>query len=171
MSYDFRLFMSQPGVDPLVTAQSETGDEDEEINLGPAVPAKEARKQSIAAALMNVNPAMQIFQFGFKEIARRQSITLEEAKERFRHLELNGSEDSNGIQVTLFDDTASLSVPYWHRDKKAKLVFLEIWSYLKAIQEEAGYQIYDPQLECIIDLPLDLEKATSCYANVVGRIG
>jgi hypothetical protein len=31
MSYDFRLFLPQPGVDPLVTAQTEPDQESDEI--------------------------------------------------------------------------------------------------------------------------------------------
>jgi hypothetical protein len=170
MSYDFRLFLPQPGVDPLVTAQEEPDEETEEINPGPPVPAKEARKQSIAAALMKANPALTVFQFGFDEIARFQGITVEEARVRFRHVELNGPDDGNGIQITLFDDGASVTVPYWHKDEKARAVFTEIWEYLEVIQSVAGYQIYDPQIERIIDLASDLEDAVECYTDVVKRI-
>lgn len=170
MSYDFRLFLPQPGVNPLVTAEVEPDDEADEINPGPPVPAKETRKESIAAALMKANPALKVFQFGFDEIARFQSITVEEAKVRHRHMELNDPEDTNGIQITLLDDAAWLTVPYWHKDKKAKAVFSEIWEYLKVIQTVAGYQVYDPQLECIIDLASDLDKARKRYTGVVEYI-
>lgn len=145
MSYDFHLFMPEPGVDPLVTAQTE--EESEEINPGPPVPAKEARKQAIADTLMNADPALKVFQFGLEEIARFENIRVEEAKVRFRHIELNGPEDGPGIQIQLFDDSASLTVPYWHKDQKAQAVFGQIWDYLKVIQRVAGYQIFDPQLD------------------------
>lgn len=56
MSYDFRLFLPQPGVDPLVTAQTGSDDESAEINPGPPVPEKEARKKTIADALMKSDP-------------------------------------------------------------------------------------------------------------------
>lgn len=171
MSYDFRLFLTQPDVDPLETAQAEQDEEADEINPGPPVPNKETRKQAIAAALMTADPALEVFQFGFEKIAKFQGITVEEAKVRFRHMELNGPENGQGIQITLFDDGASVTVPYWHKDKKAKAVFAQIWEYLKVICKVTGYQIYDPQMECIIDLLSDLERATRCYADVVRRIG
>jgi hypothetical protein len=171
MSYDFRLFLPQPDVDPLVTAEVEPDDESEDINPGPPVTVKEARKQAIAAALTKTNPALKAFEFGFNEIAKSEGITVEKAKERFRHIELNGPEDGNGIQITLFDDTASLTVPYWHKGKNAKLVFAEIWKYLTVIRTVAGYQVYDPQLEVIIDLASDLERAAECYTDVVKRLG
>jgi hypothetical protein len=170
MSYDFRLFLPQPGVDPLVTAQAEPDEETDEINPGPPVPAKEARKRAIADALMKADPALEVFQFGFEEIARFQKISVDEAKLRNRHMELNGAEGGPGIQITLFDDGASLTVPYWHKDKKAKAVFAQIWEYLKIIQRVAGYQIYDPQLEGILNLTSDLDKATRCYTDVVKRV-
>jgi hypothetical protein len=171
MSYDFRLFLPQPGVDPLVTAQVAPDDEAEEINPGPPIPAKESRKQAIAAALIKVNPALTAFAFGFNEIAKSEGISVERAKERFRHIELNGPENGNGIQITLFDDAASLTLPYWHKDKNAKPVFTEIWQYLTVLQTVAGYQIYDAQLECIIDLASDQDAAIKCYSDVVNQIG
>jgi hypothetical protein len=170
MSYDFRLFLPQPGVDPLVTAQVEPDEESDEINPGPPVPAKEARKRAIADALNKADPSLEVFQFGFDEIAKFQKISVDEARLRFRHMELNGPEGGPGIQITLFDDEASLTVPYWHKDKKAKTVFAQIWEYLKAIQRVGAYQIYDPQLECIVDLDADLEKATKCYTDVVKQV-
>jgi hypothetical protein len=163
MSYDFRLFLPQSGVDALVTAQVEPRES------GPPVPAKEARKRAIVEALMKADPALEVFQFGFDEIAKSQNIRVDEAKVRFRHLELNGPEDGPGIQITLFDDDASLTVPYWHTDKKAKAVFAQIWEYLKVIQRVAGYQIYDPQMECIMDSESTLERAAKCYERVSQR--
>jgi hypothetical protein len=170
MSYDFRLFLPQPGIDPLVTAQSEPDEESDEINPGPPVPTKEARKRAIADALMKADPALEVFQFGFEEIAKFQKISVEQAKIQFRHMELNGPEGGPGIQITLLDDGASVTVPYWHKDKKAKAVFAQIWEYLKVIQRVGGYQIYDPQMECVVNLGSDLEKATKCYADVVKQV-
>jgi hypothetical protein len=170
MSYDFRLFLPQPGIDPLATAQIEPDEESEDINPGPPVVAKESRKRAIADALMKADPVLEVFQFGFEEIAKFQNVSVEEAKLRWRHLELNGPEDGPGIQITLLDDGASLTIPYWHKDKKAKAVFAQIWEYLKVIQRVGGYQIYDPQMECIVNLGSDLEKATRCYSDVVKQV-
>ena len=55
MSYDYQLFLPQPGVDPLITATAEDeGDEayDEAAPLPPLDSAKEALKRAIADALM-----------------------------------------------------------------------------------------------------------------------
>jgi hypothetical protein len=170
MSYDFRLFVAQPGVDPLETAQSEADEECEEINPGPLVTAKEVRKRTIADALLKANSDLTVFQFGFEEIAKSQSISVDEVKLRFRHIELNGPDDGPGIQIVLFDDGASLTVPYWHKDQKAKTVFAQIWECLTVIQHVGGYQIYDPQLERIVHLASDLEKVTGRYSDVMKRV-
>ncbi len=170
MSYDFHLFYPQPGIDPLVTAQAESDDESDEINPGPPIPAKEARKRAIADALMKADQSLEVFQFGLEEIAKFEEISIDEAQLRFRHMELKGPDDGPGIQITLFDDVASLTVPYWHKDKKAKSVFARIWEYLKVLQRVGGYQIYDPQMECIVNLHSDLDKTTKCYSDVVKRV-
>jgi len=170
MSYDFRLFLPQPGVEPLVTAQIEPDEESDDINPGPPVTAKETRKRAIADALMETDPVFEVFQFGLEEIAKFQNISVDEAKVRWRHMELNGPEDGPGIQITLLDDGALLTVPYWHKDKKAKAVFAQIWEYLKVIQRVGGYQIYDPQMECIVNLGSDLDKAIKRYSDVVKQI-
>jgi hypothetical protein len=39
----------------------------------------------------------------------------DEARVRYRHVELNGPENGNGIQITLYDDNASITIPYWHQ--------------------------------------------------------
>ena len=171
MSYDFRAFLPQPGEDPLVTAKVEQDLESDDINPGPPIPAKEARKQALVKSLKKVNAALQKFAFGLNEIAKLYSITVEEAKARFRHIELNGPENGNGIQITLLDDGATVTVPYWHKGKAAQTAFSEIWDYLKVLQMVGGYQIYDPQMERIIDLASDQDSATRRYLDVMKHIG
>src|SRR6185369_7840661 len=42
-------------------------------------------------------------------------------------IELNGpAEESNGIQITLFDDEASVTVPFWHHGAAARRVFEDL---------------------------------------------
>ena len=49
-------------------------------------------------------------------------------------------------------------------------MFAQIWEHLKVVQRVGGYEIYDPQMECIVNLALDLEKATKCYTDVVKKV-
>ena len=162
MSYDFRLCLPQAG-----RSREEIATADEEdLGITDPVPAKEERKQRISAALTARNPALEPFTFGFDEIADLEKITVEEAKKKYRHIEMNGPEGSNGIQITLFDDEASVTVPYWHQGAAARQVFEEIWSYLEIIEREGGFFTYDPQIERVLDLQKDFEASLSCYDRV-----
>src|SRR5688500_741818 len=56
---------------------------------------------------------------------------------------------------------------YWHKGEKAKAVFALVWAYLNVIEQLAGYRAYDPQLDCILDLGTDLQRASERYTQVV----
>ena len=107
MSYGFRLFKRDAIEDPAVTAQR-----DVDFRADAPDAEKEAVKRKVAAALIAGNPKLAIFSFGYEEIAEFEKCSVEEAQLKYRHLELNDmSEGSNGIQITLFDDEASVTVP------------------------------------------------------------
>src|SRR5262249_15141622 len=115
MSYDFHLVPTSLGVDVLASARALLERDTDEINPGPPVPDKEARKQRLAAALVQHNPYLHPFQFGYAAIADKYGISEHEARIRYRHIELNGPDDGNGIQITIYDDAADITVPYWHQ--------------------------------------------------------
>ena len=167
MSYDFMLFKPRNGEDPLVTAQDYAPD----FPSMPPDSQKEALKRRIADALINHNPNLTVFEFDYEQIAKLQKISVAEARLKFRHLELNGPEDDdNGIQITLGDDDASVTVPYWHDEADASNTFRAIWEYLKIISEEAGYVIYDPQIDRIIDPRKGFSDALASYGTVMSKI-
>jgi hypothetical protein len=148
MSYDIRLFKPRPHEDPLVTARTEA---DEDFPLTPPDPEKETLKRRVAAALIAASPLLQSYEFDYEAIAKFRKISVEEARLQYRHIELNGPDNGNGIQILLFDDEAAISVPYRHDAAKAEAAFQEIWDYSRIIQRETGYVIYDPQLDEILD--------------------
>lgn len=167
MSYDYRLFKRCPGEDPHVTAQRDS----EDFANTPPDPQKEALKRKVADALIAHNPKLKIFQFDYDETARLRKISVEEARLKYRHLELNGpQEGSNGIQITLFDDEASVTVPFWHQGGKAAETFREIWSYLEIISRESSYLVYDPQIDRVIDPAGGFDDALASYDGVVRHI-
>ena len=167
MSYDFKLFKRRAGEDPHVTAQRDS----EEFAASPPDPQKEALKRRVADALIAYNPKLEVFQLGYEEIAKHEKITVEQARLKYRYLELNGpDDDSNGIQITLFDDEASVTVPFWHEGEKAADTFREIWSYLEIISREAGYLIYDSQLDRILDPSQGFDDSLACYSGAMGQI-
>ncbi len=169
MSYDFYLFKPKLGVEPIETVDELFSEESEEINPGLPQPEKEARKRSLADALIRLNPQLEVYPFSFQELAEMENISEDEAKIKYRHLELNGAEEGNGIQITLNDDSAEITGPYWHSGDKVQEVFKEIWSYLELIEKEVGFVTYDPHLEKILNLSTDLPEAIEVYKSVAGN--
>jgi len=167
MSYDFKLFRRRAGEDPYVTAQRDS----EEFDVSPPDPQKEALKRRVADALIAYNPKLEVFQFGYEEIAKFEKITVEQARLKYRHLELNGpDDDGNGIQIELFDDEAYVTVPFWHGGDKAANTFREIWSYLEIISREADYLIYDPQIDRILEPSAGFDDSLSRYSGAMRQV-
>ncbi len=167
MSYDFHLLRIAEGRDPLEQAREslESASEEDVLNPGPPDPEKERRKQALAAALRATSPELEPFPFDYPEIARQLKIPEAEARERWRHIELNAPEPGSGTQIELFDDTATVTVPYWHHGAEAEPVFEEIWRYLSVLEREGGYRTYDPQLERVLDLERDRAAVLDAYAR------
>ena len=161
MSYDFCL---------ATAADLDAQPDSEDLNPGPPVPEKETAKRALAQRLMAENAELQPFLFDFVVIAAEMGISETEARARYRHIELNGRDDGNGIQITLFDDHADLTVPYWHDGEAARAVFEEIWRYLRILEQSAGYVTYDGQLNRVIDLSADFEASLARYSLVVAKL-
>jgi hypothetical protein len=162
MSYDFRLFKRKPGEDPETTARAES----DGLPATPPDPQKELLKRKIGDLLIARNPKFEYFQFEYEQIAQTRKISVEEARRLHRHLELNNlAKDSNGIRITLYDDEASITVPYYHIGEKAADVFREIWGYMEIITRESGYLVYDNQIDRILDLSAGCQDSLACYTG------
>jgi hypothetical protein len=170
MSYDFHLFKPVEGAETLETARVTLETETEELNPGLPDARKEQQKRQNAALLQMVNHTLEIFSFDYAEIARASGSSETDARTRFRHLELNGPKDGNGIQITLADDTASITVPYWHTGDRAKPVLDEVWQYLLVLERRSGFLTYDPQLERVLRLDSDLPEVVERYRAVADRL-
>ena len=131
---------------------------------------KEVLKRRVAERLIARNPQLQLYQFPYEKIAQFERLSLEETRRKYRHLELNGPEGGNGIQVTLWDDDASLSLPFWHELKKAEQAFLELWSYADIVCRETGYAVYDPQIERTLDPSAGCEEALANYLRTAREV-
>ena len=169
MSYDLHLIPKRRDVDILSAARALLDREEHELNPGPPVPEKEARKARLAGALMKASPQLSVFEFSYSSIAARQHITEEEARTRYRHIELNGPEDGRGIQITLSDDTAEITIPYWHQPAAAAAVFDDVWRHLALLERDGGFAVYDPQLDRILNLAVDRPAVLECYGSIVAQ--
>jgi hypothetical protein len=165
VSYDLYLVRVPPGAEPFPYAEQAMTRElgEDEFHTGEPVPENEARKQAIARALIAADPELTVFPFDYAEIARFSRISESEARLRYRRLELNGPEHGPGIQITLHDDTASVTLPYWHEAVTARQVWLRAWSYLQVLEREGGFRTYDPQLEVVLDLTSSIETLLDQY--------
>ncbi len=170
MSYELYLFKPRAGVDPLETADELFLVEDENIHRSSPHPEKEIRKHQLADALKKLNPELEVFAPGFNETSEMDSIFEEEENANYRHLELNEAEADNGIQITLSDDKANITIPFWHRGEKAGQVFGEIWTYLSLLEKEADFITVDPQLGKVLDLSSDLPEVLEVYKTVIKSI-
>jgi GNAT superfamily N-acetyltransferase len=163
LRYEFRLFRPRAGEAPLVTAlRGQTG-----FPTTPPDPQKEALKRRVADALIAQNSHLRLCHFNFDQIARFEHISAEEARRRHRHLELNGPEDGNGVQIILRDDEATATVPFWHTGEKAAEAFLELWRYLEIIRRETGYLVYDLQIGRMLAPIEDCTEALVRYNQIV----
>jgi hypothetical protein len=153
MSYDFYLFRRVAGEDPLTTGRAQG---EEEKREDPDAPDPDAGriKRSVAAALKAQDPRLEVFEYDYSEIAVSLGISVDEARRLYQDIELNHLE--HGIQVTLSDHSAWITVAYWHSNPAtAEAVMAEIWDYLRTINREAGFLVYDPQLDQLLDLSED----------------
>jgi hypothetical protein len=171
MSYDFQLLPRTRVAEFLARFEEQTAEDDLEINPGPVVAEREAWKAKVLAAVIAAEPRFEPFQFGFSEIAEMYGISESQARVRYRHVELNLPEDDpTGIQIILSDDTASLTVPYWHTGTAAKSVFEQIWSYMSVLEVAGDLATHDPQLGRVIELRNDFEEVLARYLGVSTRL-
>jgi hypothetical protein len=165
MSYDFRLFTPRPGRDP-----REIVDNDDEFERGPRNPKIEALKRKVADALVAHDARLTPATPNFEEMARLHGMSPAEAYDRFRRLELNDEKNpASGIQITLFDDGAALSIPYWHKGERARAVLGQAWAYLDIICGACGYEVFDRQLDRVIDVNA-FDEVFVCYASATARM-
>jgi hypothetical protein len=169
MSYDLHLVKPAPGKsveDALEVLFAEDEDEDEPA---PHNAEAQALQRRLVAALVAKHPALEPFAFDFATIGDSLGLSAEEAARQFQHVELNGPEEGNGIQITVDGAAATITVPYWHRGDGARAVFAEIWDYLEIFGAE-GFVAFDGQLERVIDLRADREAALAAYLATTATI-
>lgn len=167
MSYDLYCFEPVDGEDPLATAErkflaDEEADEGECVALDQALV---ARQERIAQVLEREHPELTRFVFDYEAIAKSRGISVEAARSECRHIELNTPEEGSGIQITVWEDSVSVSVALWHRGEAARQVLKELWSYLETITREGGMAVFDPQMNRVLDLSRDGEDVLREYGG------
>ena len=107
-------------------------------------PAIETRKRSLAALLLKMNPEFSEFNIRYEEIAQFERISVEDARRKYRYIEINGP----GVQFTIFDRYIAIGI-YSKADTN------ELDAVLAALSKEGGFVLFDPQSDEVIDLGED----------------
>lgn len=124
-----------------------------------STPDDELRKHALSTALRRIQPDLQAETLDHAQIARLQGTSEEEARAAYDHVELNEQTSRTGIQITLFGDHATLTVPYWHQGAAAEQVFTDIMRYAAVLVGEGGYRLFDPQLDEVVQDALPTARA------------
>lgn len=123
-------------------------------------------KLSIVRALIQLNPRLEAFDFDYGEIAKLTEATIEEAKNKFDHIEINTPDGDISVQLTVFDNHVYINVPYWYKGDHAKQLFQDLKSYIKIIREASGYFVFDPQTGQVFDPTKNSFDGLSKYLSV-----
>ncbi len=163
MSYEFHLANPRHS-----SAAGKSGNV--QPDSGAIDPEAETRKRRLKDALTNMNPHLEQFVFNYEVMANSLGITPNEAKQRYRHIELNGPDDGNGIQSILWDSHATISVPFWHSGQDGESVMCEVWGYMRLLKAVEGMTAFDAQLGRMLDLDQDFDAVLQQYAHGVSAL-
>ena len=141
MSYDIYLLLPKPGEDPRDLALRDLASDE------PISEEVRARAKRVVAALREFNPALDVF-------------------ESDTAVELTDVQGGSGIQVGLYADSGSLSLPYWH-EEASTAVLATVSHYLRVVVETGGFVAFDPQSERPITAESSFSLAPGLYAHGV----
>lgn len=164
MSYDIYCYRSRIGKPDLSEAQESMEVDDTIIADGQQV------KQDIAKALIEFDSRLEVFKFDYDEIAKLQNLSVDEAKNQYNYVELNLPDGDLVIQITIFDNNVSLTIPYWYKGNDARQVFLKLMDYLKITRRTSGYFVYDPQTNQAFDPLTTNIDGLELYINTTGQV-
>jgi hypothetical protein len=107
------------------------------------------RAERVAAALLALDPQLE-----------RLS-----APDERGFVELDHQDTATPIEVWLYPDNGSLTIPYWHSGEQARVLMRKVFDYLEAIERESGWVCVDPQLDRPLDRATDLDEVVAAYES------
>ena len=164
MSYDFELYRVLGDVDPNAAYEKHVERRRQRRSsfrdsLGPVDPVKEQTKRGLVAALIAVNPELQEFRWNYEKLAKEKSIDESEARRRYREVQLT---DDFGLEITLFDDTAAVTIPFRPNSEKVLRV---AWECLRTLESEGHFSTYDSQIGRVLNLAQDFDVVLKTLTN------
>jgi len=144
MSYDFILLHREPGQswDEVLEANERLVMEGADR---PFSSSARARAKRIADHLQAHDPQLERFTTGHQIALTRL--------------------DGAGVQVSLFERELAVTDAYWHTGRASQAVMELGWSYLAILEQETGWEIYDPQLGRSLDQARDLDAVSGGLAD------
>lgn len=165
MSYDIYCYKSSTGFPDLKEAE-EIISFKENNKIENLSEAEKNRMETIAQALLKLNPKLERFSPNYAEIAKSQNISIDEAKLLKYEIEINSPLNSKfHTQIIIFKDNVSISFGWNSPDK----IIDNVLKYTQTISKTSGYLVYDPQSNDVYDplhsIPLTKEEKQSWLEN------
>jgi hypothetical protein len=107
-------------------------------------PEVEAQKRRLVDCFLRLKPSYREFPKDYAGIARFENITEDEARRKWRHIELNGSDEPPEAQVMICDRYV---VIHWYSGTPPE----EMDAVLTVLSNEENLIVYDPQAHAILD--------------------
>lgn len=172
MSYGFELYYTPADIDPKTAHDKYVQERREKLTgrssfrdtLGPIDPHKEELKRSAAKALIALHPQLSQFHWNYEKIAKSKSIDESEARRRFRETQLT---DGFGLEITLFDETAALTIPF---GPNAEDMLSRAWECFRLLESMNHYSVFDSQVGKVLDLTRDFELVLNALKGMNQRL-
>jgi hypothetical protein len=145
VSYDLYLVPGEGADDWQHWLEEEAEDE------SPLTTDERARMQRIATAVHAAAPALE-------RADEPESITL------------THPDDRTPVEVSIFRRSAALNIAYWHMGEPARATIGEALGLMGAVEREAGWVSFDPQLDRRIDLEDDAEEILLRYEEGTAQV-
>lgn len=152
MSYDFQLFMAKPGLDPVSSYYIW---QEEQENAEPTIASNkqiQLNQDALIKSLIANDTSLEPLIIGSSSSS---------ANKNSHYVELTSA--IGGLQIMIFEDNASVSIPYWHECDTASRVVQRVWNYLRIFQDLAELLVFDSQLERVLDLETDFPLVVHSY--------
>jgi hypothetical protein len=151
MSYDLTMLEVREG------ETVESALERAEESNRPAAEGDRVRRETIAA-LLEHDPKLDVH-------------------ETARYTELTSLDEAWPVQVTVYGDQASITIPYWHSGDAASTALAAVWQLVEIIHDRTGWILYDHQLDGQVDIAAgpgrllgDYEHGTSFLDEVAAEV-
>ena len=104
----------------------------------------ESRKRRLADCFLRLKPSYSEFQVDYAAIANYENIKIDEARRKYRYIELNGSDDPPEAQVVISDRYV---VIHWHSGTSPE----DMDAIVAVLSYEGDFVLYDPQADQVLD--------------------